>query len=189
MSTCAAKREPGRLNETMAKPSDPSRAHQPDSSEPEFRAWMGQYGPGLRRYFQRRTDPTEADDLVQEVFLAMHRRVERDPIDNVQGYLFRVAAGVLSKRRGRTGGGELAELEQADDLSPERRLIGRQALDHFIGSLQALPPRARQAFTLHRFEEMSYAAIAAHMGVSVSAVEQLISRASQRLTTAMEEWR
>jgi RNA polymerase sigma factor (sigma-70 family) len=151
---------------------------------------MAQYGPGLRRYFQRRADPAEADDLVQEVFLAMHRRVERDPIDNVQGYLFRVAAGVLSKRRGRgAGGGELAEVEQADDLSPERRLIGRQALNHFVGALQALPPRARQAFTLHRFEEMSYAAIAAHMGVSVSAVEQLISRASQRLTTAMEEWR
>jgi RNA polymerase sigma factor (sigma-70 family) len=151
---------------------------------------MAQYGPGLRRYFQRRADPAEADDLVQEVFLAMHRRVDQTPIDNVQGYLFRVAAAVLSKRPARLSmGAEPVQesLSLADELSPERRLLGREALDRLMAALQALPPRARQAFTLHRFEEMTYTAIAAHMGVSVSAIEQLISRASDRLTAAMEE--
>jgi RNA polymerase sigma factor (sigma-70 family) len=160
-------------------------------SEAEFRAWMAQYGPGLRRYFQRRADPAEADDLVQEVFLAMHRRVDQSPIGNVQGYLFRVAAGVLSKRPARArplGGEPIPEtFSLADELSPERRLLGREALGRLVTALQALPPRARQAFTLHRFEEMTYAAIALHMGVSVSAIEQLISRASERLTAAMEE--
>ena len=154
---------------------------------------MARYGPGLRRYFQRRADPTEADDLVQEVFLAMHRRVERAPIENIEGYLFRVAASVLSKRPAHTrvgvdlGNDFERALDLADDLSPERWLIGRQALTRLVVALQGLPPRARQAFTLHRFEEMSYAAIAAHMGVSVSAIEQLISRATERLTAAMEE--
>ncbi|HEX6858584.1 MAG TPA: sigma-70 family RNA polymerase sigma factor [Caulobacteraceae bacterium] len=149
---------------------------------------MAQYGPGLRRYFQRRADPAEADDLVQEVFLAMHRRVDDTPIENVQGYLFRVAAGVLSKRPARRAGEPIPEsFSLADELSPERRLLGREALSRLVVALQALPPRARQAFTLHRFEEMTYAAIAAHMGVSVSAIEQLISRASERLTAAMEE--
>jgi RNA polymerase sigma-70 factor (ECF subfamily) len=150
---------------------------------------MARYGPGLRRYFQRRADPAEADDLVQEVFLAMHRRVDQSPIENVQGYLFRVAAGVLSKRPSRAGTGEPIpeSFSLADELSPERRLLGREALGRLVTALQTLPPRARQAFTLHRFEEMTYAAIAARMGVSVSAIEQLISRASERLTAAMEE--
>jgi len=150
---------------------------------------MAQYGPGLRRYFQRRADPAEADYLVQEVFLAMHRRVDTSPIENVQGYLFRVAAGVLSKRPARTPAGDPIpeSFSLADELSPERRLLGREALARLVTALQALPPRARQAFTLHRFEEMTYAAIAARMGVSVSAIEQLISRASERLTAAMEE--
>lgn len=173
----------------MAAPLEPSAAREPAPSEAEFRAWIAQYGPGLRRFFQRRTDPAEADDLVQEVFLAMHRRVDQSRIDNVQGYLFRVAAGVLSKRAARAKGAEPFPegFTLADELSPERRLLGREALDRLVGALQTLPPRARQAFTLHRFEEMSYAAIAAHMGVSVSAIEQLISRASERLTQAMEE--
>ncbi len=162
-------------------------ADEPLPSEAAFRAWMTQYGPGLRRYFARRADPAEADDLVQEVFLAMHRRVDDTPIGNVQGYLFRVAAGVLSKRTGRAAEPIPESFSLADELSPERRLLGREALARLVEAMQALPPRARQAFTLHRFEEMTYAAIAAHMGVSVSAIEQLISRASERLTAAMEE--
>jgi len=172
----------------MAAPSEPSRSEDTAPSEAEFRAWMTQYGPGLRRYFARRADPGEADDLVQEVFLAMHRRVDDTPIGNVQGYLFRVAAGVLSKRPGRAGGEPIPDsFSLADELSPERRLLGREALARLVEAMQVLPPRARQAFTLHRFEEMTYAAIAVHMGVSVSAIEQLISRASERLTAAMEE--
>ena len=177
------------MNRSMAAPCEPSAAEASAPSAAEFRAWMAQYGPGLRRYFQRRADPAEADDLVQEVFLAMHRRVDQSPIENVQGYLFRVAAGVLSKRPSRTATGEPIpeSFSLADELSPERRLLGREALARLVTALQALPPRARQAFTLHRFEEMTYAAIAARMGVSVSAIEQLISRASERLTAAMEE--
>ena len=174
----------------MAAPSEPSPVHSPPARQAEFAAWMAQYGPGLRRYFQRRADPGEADDLVQEVFLAMHRRVDQSPIDNVQGYLFRVAAGVLSKHPARARGAvePIPEsFSMADELSPERRLLGREALDRLVTALQGLPPRAREAFTLHRFEEMTDAAIAAHMRVSVSAIEQLISRASERLTAAMEE--
>jgi len=172
----------------MAAPSEPSRIEDTAPSEAEFRAWMTQYGPGLRRYFARRADPGEADDLVQEVFLAMHRRVDDTPIGNVQGYLFRVAAGVLSKRPGLSGGEPIPDsFSLADELSPERRLLGREALARLVEAMQVLPPRARQAFTLHRFGEMTYAAITVHMGVSVSAIEQLISRASERLTAAMEE--
>ena len=65
--------------------------------------------------------------------------------------------------------------------------MGKEAMAGVVAALKSLPPRSSEAFFLHRFEEMTYAAIAAHMGVSVSAVEQLISRASERLTAAMEE--
>src|SRR5690606_15143222 len=110
-------------------PSEPPPAARTGASEPQFRAWMDRYGPGLRRYFQRRADPAEADDLEEEVSMAMHRRVEGTPIDNVEGYLFRVAAGVLSKRAARAGrhqglDGIDRALDIADELSPERRLIG-----------------------------------------------------------------
>ena len=41
---------------------------------------MARYGSALRRYFAKRVPPAEAEDLVQDVFLAMQVRGEiRDP--------------------------------------------------------------------------------------------------------------
>src|SRR5688572_14856250 len=49
--------------------------------------------PALRRYFERRLPHigAEADDLVQEVFVRLAQRADRDEIANVEGYLFQVA--------------------------------------------------------------------------------------------------
>ena len=54
-------------------------------------------------------------------------------------------------------------------------------------ALAALPPKTREAFILHRYEEMTYAAIAARLQISVSGVEKLIIRALRQLRQAVEE--
>ncbi len=69
------------------------------SANGDLQAWMLRYGPGLKRYFQKRVSAAEAEGLVQDVFLAMHRRGADAPVDNVQGYLFTVAANLLARRR------------------------------------------------------------------------------------------
>src|SRR3546814_3070532 len=62
---------------TMAVP-------QPDR---DLAAWMATYGPGLRRYFRRRADDADVDDLVQEVFLRLQSAQLSTPLDNVERYL------------------------------------------------------------------------------------------------------
>jgi len=157
-----------------------------------LRGWMERYGPGLRRYFARRVPPAEAEELVQDVFLAMHARSAAEPIDNVQGYLFRIAANLLAKRRQREPwnwdrhAGLEGLYEPREEINPERTLIARQAAAGVLDALKALPPRTAEAFLLHRFEEMTYAAIATHMGVSVKAVEALIARAMKRVGAVLE---
>ena len=98
----------------MAQPPE-SAQERPTGVDPALlRGWMERYGPGLRRYFARRVSPAEAEELVQDVFLAMHARSAADPIDNVQGYLFRIAANLLTKRHeagGHTG------LDEAPDIA------------------------------------------------------------------------
>ena len=64
--------------------------------------------------------------------------------------------------------------------------IGRQEYDRMIVALRELPPRAREAFIFHRFEEMSHPAIARRMGISVVGVRKLIARAVQRIAEIME---
>ena len=168
----------------MGAPPGP-RAHEGPPPSEEVRRWAQQYGPALRRYFQKKAGAGEADDLVQTVFLNIQSRgAQAGEIDNVEGYLFRTAANVLARRLGRDAwkGGPLAEaLEPHDDLSPERALIAREQLERVIEALKTLPPRTRQAFILHRFEEMTYVSIARRMGISARAVRALVMRAHRRI--------
>ena len=165
------------------KPVDEIEPHRDE----DIRAWMVQYGPALRRYFLRKVGPNEAEDLVQEVYLSLQVRGSTGRIANVQGYLFRIAANALI-RRGERQKWDWANHEILDDavgindeMSPERVLLGKEAVEQLVEALQALPPRHREAFFLHRFEEMTYAAIAAHMNVTAKTVDHLIQRALRQI--------
>ncbi|MGE5567200.1 MAG: RNA polymerase sigma factor [Parcubacteria group bacterium] len=170
----------------MAQPPDRAQEKAAGVDPAELRVWMERYGPGLRRYFARRVPPAEAEELVQDVFLAMHARSAAEPIDNVQGYLFRIAANLLSKRHeagGHTGLDEAPDI--AEGFSPERILIGRQEASRVLIAIRNLPPRTREAFALHRFEDMTYEAIARRLGISVSAVSKLVARALAHVTVEL----
>lgn len=159
----------------------------------DLAAWMATFGPGLRRYFHKRAGGVEADDLVQEVFVRLQARAAAGEVDNVERYLFAIANNVLVSRHryesARVWGrqGPLTEaLQPVEDVTPERVLIGKQEYQRMIVALRKLPPRAREAFIFHRFEEMSHPAIARRMGISVVAVRKLIARAMERIAEIME---
>jgi len=149
----------------------------------ELGVWMAQYGPALRRFFRRRVGQAETEDMVQDVFLAMSAR-QGGPVDNVEGYLFRIAANLINKRLGREAGRAAIEamLESPEGFSPERILMSKQEAAQVLAAIKALPPRTREAFIFHRFEEMTYPEIARRLGISVSAVKQLIARAIRQVS-------
>ena len=170
------------------KPIDEIEAH----SDDDVRAWMTEYGPALRRYFLKKVGSNEAEDLVQEVFLNLQIRGSASEIDNIEGYLFRTAANTVVRRHQREAWdwadhGILDDtLDISDDASPERILMGKEAVQQILEALHALPPRYREALFLHRFEEMSYAAIAAQLKTTVKAVDHLIQRALKRILEARD---
>lgn len=160
-----------------------AQAGQNEDLKGDLESWMLRYGPGLRRYFLKRVSSSEADELVQDVFLAMHRRGSSAAIENVQGYLFTIAAHLLAKRRQLATSALDEEGGAVDEsLSPERILISRQEVTRVIVAIKKLPPRTREAFVLHRFENMTYSAIARQLGISVSAVSKLVARALALIT-------
>jgi len=157
----------------------------------ELRAWSQEYGPALRRYFEKRAGAADAEDLVQEVFLAMHTRTAAEGVDNVKGYLFRVAANVLSRRFGKTRPshalyGAMGRIGDADEITSERIVMGREALERVVAALDGLPARTAQAFLLHRFEEPTYAAVAKRLGISPKRAEKLIGAALKRVHAVAE---
>lgn len=178
--------------EAMPPPNRP--ASESDSvDEGDLQVWAERYGPALRRYFQRKVGANDADDLVQEVFLSLQARgAEAGAIGNIEGYLFRSAANVVARRYQRQtwNWGEHRELDELesfhDELSPERVLMDKEALERVLEAMRALPPRCSEAFLLHRFEEMTYSAIAVRMKISTKAVEHLIQRALRRISLTLD---
>ncbi len=62
-------------------------------------------------------------------------------------------------------------------LEPEAAVSSQQSVMALVTAIDGLPPRCREAFMLNRFDGLSYAQVAARMGVSVKAVEQHIKHA------------
>jgi RNA polymerase sigma factor (sigma-70 family) len=155
---------------------------------------LSRYRLALTRFFRRRAHPADVDDLVQDVLLRMHTRQSGDEIQNMEGYLFTVAARTLAqhsqrnRRLGWSTDDDPADVSP-EEISAERILIGRQNLSQAVDIIERLQPRTREVFVLHRFEEMTYPAIAAALGVSVSAVEKHIMIALKTLAAGLKETR
>ncbi len=153
----------------------------------QLHAWIVRYGPGVRRFLLKRVPASEVDDLVQEVFLSLQARGEAAPIENVEGYLFRTAVSVLARQRRRETWrwGRQETLESAeqdlDEISPERILIGREAMDKVVAALKRLPRRRAEAFALSRFQQLTNQEVARRLGISVKSVEELLRLALQQL--------
>jgi RNA polymerase sigma-70 factor (ECF subfamily) len=65
---------------------------------------------------------------------------------------------------------------------PERSLIGSQRLQRVMAAIEAMPPRRREVFLLHRVDELTYAQIARRLNVTIKAVEKHMHLAMRQLS-------
>jgi RNA polymerase sigma factor (sigma-70 family) len=151
------------------------------------------YGSSLRTYFSRRASKDDAEDLVQEVFLKLQLSKSAKPVTNVEGYLFATARNVLidyirANKVSKSASHDVWSdtIGGADPLSPERIAIGQQEYQRVLQAIVNLPPRARQAFELHRFEHLTYQAIGDRMGINKDSVKDLMHRALLRIAEELK---
>lgn len=152
-------------------------------------ALAANYGASLRSYFARRVSIEDAEDLVQEVFLKLQSSKFIRPIENVEGYIFATARNVLIDFSRSTKGSKAYSFETwseayepADALSPERIAIGHEEFRRVMQTIINLPPRTRQAFEMHRFQNLTYQEISERMGIKKDSVKDLMHRALLRIS-------
>lgn len=71
-------------------------------------------------------------------------------------------------------------------LTPEAVLSNRQLVERVVVAIEALPPKCKEAFVLHKLEGVPHNAIAQKLGVSRSAVEKYVIRGMNACRDAME---
>ena len=139
----------------------------------------------LRNFIRRRVpDPSDAEDIVQEVFYEL---VEANrllmPIEHVTGWLFRVARNRITdlfrKKKPESfsdaavegEGGEVLRIEDllpSPDAGPEALYLHNVLLDELELALDELPEEQRDVFIAHELDGRSFKEISAETGVNVN---------------------
>ncbi len=147
----------------------------------------------LRFFTVRLRSPTAAEDLVQELFLKV-RGMSGVEVVNPVALLYKLGSNLMldrlrQERRAVARDDDwyksrrlmVGQHDAVDEPAPEDVLTARRRLAQIVAAVQAMPPRTRLAFELHKLEGRSQAETAKAMGVTVSAIEKLISEAMRRL--------
>jgi RNA polymerase sigma-70 factor (ECF subfamily) len=162
---------------------------------------LTQYAVALRQpllgwFLRRIADPSDAEDLVQEVLLRVTQLDQLEHIEHIDRYLYRTAASVLADRRRRRAVRQQdahvpfdPERDAAEVPDVHRTAEGREGVRKATEALRSLPERTRIVFVLRRLEELPYQDIARRLGISVSAVEKHMQKAVAHLAAAAGDYR
>ena len=127
-------------------------------------------------------DAVEAEDAAQQTFLSAYRALlagqePREP----SAWLGTIARNVCRSRlrARRTEPLTLVTEPVGDEL--QREVTRRQEVEALCAALAELPPQQRDAVVLREFYGLSYAEVAAALGLSGAAVESLLFRSRKRL--------
>jgi len=160
--------------------------------------------PVMNVAYRMLRDPTEAEDLAQNVFVQVFKSAQRYQVSSkFSTWLFTIARNLCLneiRRRGRHPASSLdaphsdredQPPQQYEDLktaSPPENLLHTE-LDLKIGeALADLPDNQRLAILLCRQEELSYENIAKVLGCSVSATKSLIHRGRETLKQRLKPY-
>jgi RNA polymerase sigma-70 factor, ECF subfamily len=132
--------------------------------------------------------PEDIPDLLQEVFLVVHRRHDELGDRPLAPFLWGVAAGLVRNHRRKAhrryeiqGDGA----EHASPGDPERALIDARRRRALGDALGALDPEKRAVFVMFELEGLSGQAIAAEVGVPIGTVHSRLHHARAALRAAL----
>ncbi|NYD90051.1 RNA polymerase sigma factor [Sphingomonas melonis] len=149
----------------------------------------------LRRFVGRLAPREEPADIVQEAWVRALPGLCRGHVLDPAAYLFRVVRSVVIDRSARQrraaqllvdGGDRLEEVADCT-ASPETQALARDQIARIRALADTLPPRAREAFLMRRFEDLDQATIAQRMNISRGMVEKHLRLALAHIARHLDE--
>jgi len=135
----------------------------------------------------------DAEDIAQEVFIEVYRSVGKFRSDSrLSTWIYRIAVNKslnyirdnkknrwLQVFSGKEKNTNMPEAEKSSD--PAGGIEDMQRADLLYKVIDKLPDKQKTAFTLNKYEDLSYKEISEIMELSLSSVESLIHRAKVNL--------
>ena len=138
----------------------------------------------------------DAEDLTQEVFLEVYKSISSFREESkISTWIFRIAVTksldfIRKKKRKKryavlkrifSDDALTVEIPDNTNLNPGRRTEEQDRIRILNEALESLPQNQRAAFTLSKYDELSYKEIADILNTTISSVESLIHRAKNNL--------
>jgi RNA polymerase sigma-70 factor (ECF subfamily) len=161
-------------------------------AEPDLTALVHDYSGLLYRVaLALLHNPSEAEDVVQDVFLrVLQRQRQLDKIVELRPWLVRIAWNLALDRcrrvRTRQMDDLFAETLVSADLPADQTLAEAGRIRRVLDAMDRLPKRERETLLLSAMDELSSAEIAAVLGRSESSVRSLLFRARTHLRQRLE---
>jgi RNA polymerase sigma-70 factor (ECF subfamily) len=130
--------------------------------------------------------PDEAQDVVQDAFLSLHRLLASGGSqENLRAWLFRVAHNQARNRQKSYGRRFSAPLEAGsgalvDAASPEQVVLDKEKFQRLGTAIRSLSEGERECLLL-RAEGLRYREIAEVLGIATSTVADTVDRAIRKL--------
>jgi RNA polymerase sigma-70 factor (sigma-E family) len=157
------------------------------ADDAEFETFVTGHADALLRLGVLLTgDRQIAEDLVQTALMKVHRRWSRIAADDPYPYARRVLATSAASWFRKRSTQEIVDLPPVDPAGPDR--TDEVAERHRVAAaLDELPPRMRAVLVLRYAEDLSEAATAAALGLSVHTVNSQTRRGLARLRLLLDD--
>jgi RNA polymerase sigma-70 factor (ECF subfamily) len=151
-------------------------------------------------FLQHRED---AEDLAQEVFVEMYESLHAFREEaKLSTWLYRIAVNkclnqIKKRKRQRWlkslpailgGEGETLEIADESGADPQADLEQQERVGVLHQAIDSLAENQKIAFTLSKYEDLSYQEIAEVMGTTIPAVESLLNRAKKNLQKKLYDY-
>ncbi len=147
----------------------------------EFEVCVNNLSDDLLRYFVKNTcSKQQANDLVQETFIALWNNIQKVENNKAKGWLFTVAHNKLMTF---FRDEQLHRVEILTSFTTDNNLDNEQFVDYL---LQSLDTRARQCLILKDWEGFSIKEIAQILQISETNVKQIIFRAKIKIKQILD---
>lgn len=146
--------------------------------------------------YKRLQNREEAEDIVQEVLASVWRRRSEITLHNdeaIGAYLFaalryRIISFYAGVKTERFYGDVLQKILEIKDEDQFSKLLTRELQELLQQEIDSMPDNMRRVFTLTRESDFSIKQAAAEAGLSEQTVKNLITAASKRLRTRVEQY-
>ena len=145
----------------------------------------------------------DAEDIAQEVFIEVHKSIHKFRKEaKISTWLYRISVNkslnfirdnkkntwfqsldILFNSEKKTG--KVIELSNPVNDTPDKIIENKETADFIYEAISTLPENQKVAFTLHKYEDLSYKEIAEVMELSLSSVESVLFRAKKNLQTKL----